>query len=197
MHSPQSTKALFSPAMVLYSNSSSSRPAFDSSAPLKFESQTLRYMRACVQASANRKHMHQKGSKATKFTIEQARRKSIIKLTTNMMTFALARPPPPQIKQEDKDSATLDKDKSLPKTLDLPLYLGLPEYEEVPQASIEAVDPSLVDTSVGYIRDTLIKFAISPGYAGRLTIFLLSADSFLHTACICLCRGALPKTAAS
>jgi len=181
--------------MVLHPNTASKRPAPDGSTPLKFESQTVRHMRACVQATANRKLIHHKGSKRSKFTIEQARRKSIIKLTTNMMTFALARPPPPQIKQEPKDSATLDKDKFLPKTLDLPLYLGLPEYEEVPQASIEAVDPSLVGTSVGYIRDTLIKYGISPGYVVHLSISLLSADSFLHTACICLCRGALPKTA--
>ena len=195
MHSSQSTKPLFSPAMVLHPNTSSKCPAFNHSAPLKFESQTLRHMRTCVQAAANRKRTQQKRSKSTKFTIEQARRKSIIKLTTNMMTFALARPPPPQIKRENKDSATTDK--PLPKTLDLPLYLGLPEYEEVPQASIEAVDPSLVGTSVGYIRDTLIKFGVSPGYVGHLSICLLSSGSFLHAACIRLCRGALPKTAAS
>lgn len=181
--------------MVLHPNISSKHHAFFHSTPLKFESQTLQHMRACVQAAADRKRKQQKRSKSTKFAVEQARRKSIIKLTTNMMTFALGRPPSPQIKQEDRDSATLDK--SLPKTVDLPLYLGLPEYEEVPQASIEAVDPSLVGTSVGYIRDTLIKFGVSPGYVGRLSIYLLSSDSFLLAACISLCRGAPPKTAAS
>jgi hypothetical protein len=63
-----------------------------------------------------------------------------------------------------KDTSPPTQADSSPIPIKFPLYLGRPEYMEVPKASIEVIDPELVETDMNYIRDTLMAATMGPRY---------------------------------
>lgn len=149
--------------MVLQPKDFSRRTDSENTVPSKGEAHSPRNFRTSFHAAASRRRARNNGPKTTKYTVEQAKRRSMIKSPTNIirMSFPINhRNPSPVADVEMKDASPPNQPSTVPITF--PLFLGRPEYVEVPRSSIEAIDPELAKTDVSYIRDTLMAGTMGP-----------------------------------
>lgn len=152
-------------SMVLQPKTLSKRLESENAPPTKGDNLASRTFRASFHAAASRRRARNNASKQAKYTIEQAKRRSMIKSPTNIirMSFPVGRRTPSpvaDVEMKDAPPPTQPSSTSIPVTF--PLYLGRPEFAEVPKASIAAIDPELAKTDLDYIRDTLMAGTMGP-----------------------------------
>ncbi len=151
--------------MVLQSKSFSKRVESENAPPGKGEGFASRSFRTSFHAAASRRRARNNASKQAKYTVEQAKRRNMIKSPTNIIRMSFPvnpRTASPVADVEMKEPSPPTQSSTIPITF--PLYLGRPEYVEVPKTSIAAIDPDLAKTDLNYIRDTLMAGTMGPRY---------------------------------
>jgi hypothetical protein len=164
-HTPSLSSTLsLSYIMVLQANAANKRPASENAVASKNENLAVRNFRTSFHAAAIRRRARNHGPKTTKYAVEQAKRRSIIRSPSNIIriSFPMNPPPSPAADVEMKDASPPSRSPTVP--VQFPLYLGRPEYLEVPKASIQAIDPELAKADISYIRDTLMASTMGPRY---------------------------------
>ncbi|KAF9444286.1 hypothetical protein P691DRAFT_786894 [Macrolepiota fuliginosa MF-IS2] len=173
--------------MVLQAKSLSRHADGENAAPTKSDVLATRNFRTSFHAAASRRRARNNGHKSSKYTVEQAKRRSIIKSPANIIRMSFPvnpRAPSPVADVEMKDASPPTQSTTIPITF--PLFLGRPEYVEVPRKSIEAVDPELAKTDVNYIQDTLMASTMGPSMYQVLRRYTAKDKDLLS-------RGTLPR----
>jgi hypothetical protein len=97
-------------------------------------------------------------SHTSKYALEQAKRRTAIKSKASAyvrFTFT-AVPTSLDVEMSDATRSSTSGPRSIP--ISFPRTLGRPEFKEVSSEALQAVDPSLVDTDINHIRETLQDF---------------------------------------
>ena len=97
-------------------------------------------------------------SHTSKYALEQAKRRTATKSKASAyvrFTFT-AVPTSLDVEMNDATRSLTSVPKSIP--ISFPRTLGRPEFKEVSSEALQAVDPSLVDTDINHIRETLQDF---------------------------------------
>ena len=120
--------------------------------------------RSILPEAARRRRARTNGvARTSKYAIEQAKRRNISKSLSTTMRFKVTTITlPPIVDVEMKDTDPSFTNATVPITL--PRELGRPEYCEVSDEAITAVDSDLLDTDISYIREELEKFGPEYGY---------------------------------
>lgn len=91
-------------------------------------------------------------SLASKYSIEQAKRRTANKSkASNYVRFTFTAVP--TTLDVEMNDASVSGPRSTP--ISFPRTLGRPEFKEVSPEALQAVDPSLADTDINHIRETL------------------------------------------
>jgi hypothetical protein len=119
-------------------------------------------IRSSLHDAARRRRARANGvPRTSKYAVAQAKRRSLSKLPGTTVRFHLTTittPPVPDV--EMKDAEPPFSTSTVP--VMLPRELGRPEYCEISQEAITAVDPELAGTDISYLREGLEEFG--PGY---------------------------------
>ncbi|KAJ3563871.1 hypothetical protein NP233_g8655 [Leucocoprinus birnbaumii] len=170
--------------MVLQANALSQNGA---AAPLTKAELARRHFRTTFQAAASRRRARSNGGLGnTRYIVEQAKRRSIIKSPTNTvrMSFPIVSRLPNEGDVAMKDAPPVPA--GTPRAVDFPMYLGRPDFVEVPRSSIEAIDTELANADVRYIRDTLMSSTMGPSMYPVLRRYTAKDKDALST-------GTLPR----
>ncbi|KXN91551.1 hypothetical protein AN958_00537 [Leucoagaricus sp. SymC.cos] len=150
--------------MVLQSKTFAKRvTGGENAAPNKTESLSSRTFRTNFHRAANYRRQRNNGPKTTKYAVEQAKRRSIMKSPTN--TIRLSYPIRSSVVPPVDDvemRGTLPSTQTQTVSRSFPIYLSRPDFVEVPVAAVEAIQPELVKVDVSYIRDTLKMSTMGP-----------------------------------
>jgi hypothetical protein len=96
-------------------------------------------------------------SLTSKYAIEQAKRRTANKSKTSESAYVrftfTAVPTSLDVEMNDATRPSASGPRSIP--ISFPRTLGRPEFKEVSSEALQSVDPSLVDTDINHIRETL------------------------------------------
>lgn len=127
-------------------------------------------LHATLHDAARRRRARTNGApRASKYTVEQAKRRSQTKPAAPLK-FKVAAPAPVVHDVEMKDAAPMASSSTIA-DVTLPKHLGRPQFCEVSRDALIAVDPELADADLTFIREELEKL-------GPELVFILS---FLFT----------------
>ena len=130
--------------------------------------------KTAIQVAARRRRARTNGApRASRYTVEQAKRRSQTKPAASLR-FKVA--PAPVLRDvQMKELEPVASSSSGPEVT-LPKHLGRPQYCEVAREALSSVDPELGDADVSFIREELEK--VGPEYVPS---FISTPDGVLTT----------------
>lgn len=117
-------------------------------------------LHSSIQDTSRRRRARTSGNSLTsKYAIELAKRRTTnkSKASSCYVHFKVtAVPTSLDVEMDDATGPSISGSRSVP--ISLPRTLGRPAFKEVSSEALRAVDPSLADTDVNHIRETLEEF---------------------------------------
>ena len=144
--------------MVLQPNFAK-RTDVENAPPLSTHSKGLasRLRNSIYDTSRRRRARTSGGSLTSKYAIEQAKRRTANKSKATESAYVrftfTAIPTSLDVEMNDATRPSASGPRSIP--VCFPRTLGRPEFKEVSSEALEAVEPSLVDTDINHVRETL------------------------------------------
>ncbi|KAF8810341.1 clampless1 Clp1 protein [Phlegmacium glaucopus] len=148
--------------MVLQANFAKRTDAENTPPPTYPKGLASRIQSSIHETSHRRRARNNGASHTSKYAIEQAKRRntSKSKIAAREVRFSgFTLTPVPTPSDVEMDDATRASTSHLPAAICVPMSfprtLGRPEFREVSPEALQAIDPSLVDTDINHIRETL------------------------------------------
>lgn len=145
--------------MVLQANFAKSIDA-ENTPPVTYSKGLASRLHTSIHDTSRRRRARNSGvSHTSKYAIEQAKRRNSNKSKTAAACVRFTVTTVPSPVDVEMDDATRPSTSYLPAAKSIPIsfprILGRPEFREVSPEALQAIDPSLVDTDINHIRETL------------------------------------------